>query len=232
MLNLVSLREQIYRYLREQMHSGNLLPGSTIDMTVISNQLGVSRTPLRDALIRLECEGFVKILPRRGVVVATLSLEDVKNLYEIIGMLEGGVIRDCFDQLDEQKVKEMEALNNDMVKAVYDERFDSYYQLNLDFHNVYLELSDNLELKKMLDNLKRRLYDFPRRSYIKEWELQNCDEHTQFLAEIRSGDRDGAIRVMRDIHWSFQTQERHIKKFYSRVARQIRADRALQDAKS
>ena len=72
-LNIKSLKEQVYEYLREQMRRGEILPGSAIDMEETSKKLGVSKTPLRDALLQLEMEDFVTILPRRMVVVNSLT---------------------------------------------------------------------------------------------------------------------------------------------------------------
>jgi DNA-binding GntR family transcriptional regulator len=79
-LNLKSLKDQVYEYLREQMHRGEILPGSVINMDETARKLGVSKTPLRDALLQLEMEDFVSILPRRGVVVNVLTLQDKKLL--------------------------------------------------------------------------------------------------------------------------------------------------------
>src|SRR5512136_3202318 len=87
-LNIKSLKEQVYEYLREQMRHGHILPGSVIDMEETSRRLGVSKTPLRDALLQLEMEDFVSILPRRKVVVNVLTEEDIRNYYDIIGALE------------------------------------------------------------------------------------------------------------------------------------------------
>jgi len=227
MLNLVSLREQVYQYLREEMHSGRLLPGETINPTRISRKLGISKTPLRDALIRLETEGFVTILPRRGVRVNALTLQDVKDAYEFIGALEGWVIVDVFESFTESHADEMERLNARMVLAVEREDFDSYYDLNLRFHEVYLALSDNMLLRDALTPIKQHLYDFPRRSYIKEWELRNCEEHQQFVDLARRGEREQAAGVMRDVHWSFKVQEKYIRQFYALVKGQIQAERAL-----
>ena len=84
LLNVKSLKEQVYEYLREQMRKGGLGPGSTIDMEETSKRLGVSKTPLRDALLLLETEGFVSVLPRRKVVVNPLTLQDIKDYYEIL----------------------------------------------------------------------------------------------------------------------------------------------------
>ncbi|MEW5722786.1 MAG: GntR family transcriptional regulator [Thermodesulfobacteriota bacterium] len=224
MLNLKSLREQVYYHLREEMHQGRLLPGASIDLNQIARSLGISKTPLRDALIQLESEGFVKILPRRGVRVATLTLNDIKNLYEIIGMLEAGIIMACFRQLTGEKVAHLERLNQRMRQAVNERDFDSYYNLNLEFHGVYVELSDNSELRRLMTLMKQRLYDFPRRCYIKEWELNNCDEHERFTERVKQGDALGAARLMRDVHWSYKVQEDFIHRFYSKVTAHIEAE--------
>jgi DNA-binding GntR family transcriptional regulator len=85
---LRSLREQVYQYLRAEMQNGRITPGKYLRLNRMSEQLGISKTPLRDAIIRLECEGFVTILPRRGVLMNRMTLQDVKDAYEIVGALE------------------------------------------------------------------------------------------------------------------------------------------------
>jgi DNA-binding GntR family transcriptional regulator len=74
MSNQISLREQVYHFFRQQMQSGMLAPGASINLNEISKKLAISKTPLRDALIQLETEGFVTILPRRGIIVNKLPL--------------------------------------------------------------------------------------------------------------------------------------------------------------
>ena len=226
MLNVTSLREQVYLYLREQMHTGALMPGSTINPTELSEQLGVSKTPLRDALIRLESEGFVEILPRRGVRVNPVTLEDVKAFYEIIGHLEAGAILVAFDKMGPSTIRGLEKLNLEMRTAINSGDFDIYYDKNLDFHEVYLQIHDNKHLRRMIRPLKQRLYDFPRRSYIKDWELRNCDEHDEFIDKIKSNDPEGAAAVMRDVHWSYKVQEDYILRFYSKIEEQMQAAQA------
>lgn len=228
MLNIISLREQVYRYLRDELHGGRLLPGSTINLNRISEKLGISKTPLRDALIRLESEGFVTILPRRGVRVNLLTLQDIKDAYEIVGALEGSVIVNVFDQLTNEHLARLVDLNIAMRQSIMENRFEAYYNLNLDFHQVYLDLSDNRELQRLITPLKLHLYDFPRRGYLREWELRNCDEHDQFIDLVRQGQRVEAARVMQDIHWSFPVQEDYILRFYSLMEKQIKKERQLQ----
>ena len=105
LLNIKSLKEQVYEYLREQMRTGGLRPGSAIDMEETSRRLGVSETPLRDALLQLEMEGFVTILPRRKIVVNALTLRDIRDFYEIIGALESAALRAAFARLGADEVR-------------------------------------------------------------------------------------------------------------------------------
>jgi DNA-binding GntR family transcriptional regulator len=225
-LNLKPLRQQVYEYLRDEMNKSKLLPGETINLTQICRSLGISKTPLRDALIQLEAEGFVTILPRRSVKVNALTLPDVKCLYEIVGALEASVICSIFEKLDSSQILRMENLNSEMRAAINQEDFDTYYDKNLEFHDVYLKMSGNLILQNLVEVHKQRLYDFPRPSYIKEWELNNCDEHQQLINSIKKGDRNGAAGIIKDVHWSFEVQEKYIREFYSRVADQYKAERS------
>jgi DNA-binding GntR family transcriptional regulator len=214
MLNTKSLREQVYEYLRDEIQNRNLLPGSTINLKNISQQLGISKTPLRDAIIQLEIEGFVNILPRRGVTVKKLTLQEIKDSYEIVGALEGSVILNEFGKITASHISKMEKLNHEQKAALEKEDYENYYKLNLNFHNIFNTLSDNKTLMQLIIPFKQRLYDFPRRGYIKEWEINNCDEHHQFIELVKKKDREGAARIMRDVHWSYAVQEKYILQFY------------------
>lgn len=209
-----SLREQVYEYLRDEINKHEILPGSTINLNELSKKLGISKTPLRDAIIQLEIKGFVTILPRRGVIVKKLTLQEVKDSYTIVGALESAVLLEVFDRIDESRISRMQKLNGLQVDALQKEEYDLYYRHNLDFHNVFLDLSDNQTLKNVIMPLKQRLYDFPRRGYIREWELNNCREHEQFIENIRKKDSRAAAGLLRDVHWSFKVQEQNIRKFY------------------
>ena len=213
-----SLREQVYEYIRDQMMAGHILPNTTLNLNQISDHLGISKTPLRDALIRLEVEGFVTIMPRRGVVVNGLTLQDVKDFYQICGALEGDVVKVVFDQFNDSHIAAMRQLNSEMRGAIQQEEFVRYYNMNIRFHDIFLDLSDNRVIRPTLMPLKQRLYDFQRRPYVKEWELRNLDEHDQFIDAIQSGDRDEAVRLLRDVHWSFSVQEDYIRTFHQREA--------------
>jgi DNA-binding GntR family transcriptional regulator len=214
-LNIKSLKEQVYEYLRERMRTGELMPGAVIDMEETSRTLGVSKTPLRDALLQLEMEEFVTILPRRKIVVNTLTLQGVRNSYEIIGALESTALLAAFDRFREADLKRMERANEGMKKAIEADDFDLYYDRNLEFHDTFLGLCGNTALARIVNRLKRRLYDFPRpKGFVKEWEEASIGEHRRLLDLIKHGKKDEAAAWVRDVHWSFKVQEKYVAKYY------------------
>jgi DNA-binding GntR family transcriptional regulator len=213
-LKFSSLSDQVYTYLRKQMNQGELLPGSTINIGEIAKQLGISKTPLRDALIHLEIEGFVTILPRRGVQVNKLRMEDVKNAYDAVGLVESFIVQQCIEKISSSHIKQLEQLNKKMVANIKRNDFSTLFQMNLEFHNVYLDISDNDLLKKFILPIKHRLYDFPRQNYIPEWELRNSAEHQLFIDYLKQGNGDAAASLLKDTHWSFDCQKDYIYSFY------------------
>lgn len=215
---LRSLRQQVYQYLRAEMQKGHIVPGEYIRLTEMSEQLGISKTPLRDAIIQLECEGFVTILPRRGVLMNRLTLQDVKDAYDIVGALEASVIIDVSRRFETDRLDAMAEINNRMKTLIEQEDFDHHYAqffaFNVAFHDHFLDLSDNRQIKKIVLPIKQRLYDFPRRRYIREWERQNCREHDELVQLIRDGEGRTAADLLQNRHWSFGYYEGFIRKFY------------------
>ena len=215
MILLASLREQIYSYLRDAIQSGNLEPGAAVNIDEMSRELGISKTPLKEAMIRLECEGFVTFLPRRGVQVRGLTGAELKDYYEIIGYLEAGVVGAVFERLRAPAVvRRLKRSNADQARTLKKGNFDRYYQLNLEFHDIFLSLSPNQTLYRMVVPLKQRLYDFPRKAYWPEWETVNLGEHRRFIESIEKGDRAAAVAVIRDEHWGWQKHEPYFIRFY------------------
>lgn len=215
-LNLKSLKEQVYDYLRQQFQKHKLQPGAVINMEATARKLGVSKTPLRDALIQLEMEGFVTISPRRGIFVNALPLEEIREFYQVIGALESAALQQAFARLGAPGIKKMDQLNRQMQKAIDAEEFDLFYQKNLLFHECFIELCGNKNLERIVGNLKKRLYDFPqKRQWIKEWEQASIGEHQEIVDFLAAGDAQSAALFLRDVHWSFAVQEKFIRKYYA-----------------
>ncbi|HTX72284.1 MAG TPA: GntR family transcriptional regulator [Rectinemataceae bacterium] len=214
-LDLRSLSELVYEDLKRRLNEGSLRPGQFIDLSALGRELGMSRTPLRDALIRLELEGFVKVYPRRGVMVRSLDLADIRDVYEILGALEAQAAVKAEGRITAADCDRMEGLYRSMIDFLSQDDFASFYSANLAFHDVYLDLSDNRDLVRTVRVLKERLYDFPRRSaYVKEWELASNEEHMRIVECFRGGDYQGVAHWIRDVHWSYEVQERYIRRYY------------------
>jgi DNA-binding GntR family transcriptional regulator len=218
--SVVSLRQQVYDYLRGQMNRGELRPGSTINIKDMSARFGISLTPLREALLQLETEGFVTIFPRKGIVVNPLSEDDIRHAYEVIGALEAAVVFNERAKIKSTETVRMRHLNGLMREALERQDFTTFYDHNIAFHNVYLDLSNNDRLVRTVMILKQRLYDFPRREgFVKEWEITSTGEHERFIELLESGDAKEASDYMRDVHWSFDVQRPWIHRYYQELER-------------
>lgn len=214
-LNVKSLKEQVYDYLRQQIHLQVLRPGMAVNLERTSAELGISRTPLRDALIQLEMEGFVTIKARRGIYVNGLTLDEIGEFYQVIGALEQSALMMAGSDLDVELVREMRQLNGEMKKSLERDQFDLFYSLNLSFHNLYLNRCNNRHLIRIVENLKKRLYDFPSQErWLKEWELSSVAEHDRMVDYLERGDISAAARYIHDVHWGFECQRPFIEKYY------------------
>ena len=198
------LRVQVYDYLQEQMRRGVLEPGASISVNTMIKELGVSRTPLREALLLLQEQGFVSIQPQRGVKINVLTMNDVKDIYEILGGIESRVILSVFEKITTTEIEQMKSCNRKIETALTEGDIISHNQANIDFHDVFLDLSDNHRLRRYVKNLKMQLYDFPKRNYGRVWNLKNLEEHKTFVSLLEEARAVDAADYLRDMHWDFK----------------------------
>ncbi len=211
-----SLREEVYERLQKLMNEGHLRPGRYLDLNALAGEIGISRTPLRDALLRLESEGFVEILNRRGVRLTRLTLSVIRDIYELVGALESAALRSVAARICPETVGHMRTLSEEMECALDDSDFARFYDANLAFHDAYLDLSDNRELVRQVRTLKQRLYDFPRlKGFVPEWERASNEEHRELIDLLADGMTAEAADLLRDVHWSFTVQEPYIRRYYA-----------------
>lgn len=201
------LRVQVYDYLQRQMFIGALKPGASISVNTMIKELKVSRTPLREALLLLQEQGFVSIVPQRGVEINLLTLDDVKDIYEIIGGIESRVIMSVFHQIGEEEILNMREHNQQMESALAKGDIVTHNQANVAFHDVFLSLSENQRLLRYVKILKMQLYDFPKRDYGKQWNENNLKQHNRFITLIQEGKHSEAAEYMRDTHWVFDSPD-------------------------
>ena len=194
------LRLQVYEYLRAELRRGNLKPGMFISINQLMQPLNLSRTPLRDALLQLQTEGFVTFLPQRGVRINKLTQRDIQDLYEILGGLDSRALLSVFDQLEPSRVKAMARINEDMLKNITNEDFNVYWDLNTAFHHIYLDLSLNQPLVNQLTIVRHKLFEFGKKDWSMKMRQMNYDEHVRLIELIQERDPVAAADFIRDVH--------------------------------
>lgn len=194
------LRTQVYEYLRTELREGNLKPGEFLSMNQLQKQMEISRTPLRDALLLLEAEGFVDFLPQRGIRINELTQQDIENMYEILGALDSRALLSVFDRIGEREIEQMKNINEEMRKNLEDHEFQRYWNLNTAFHGVYLNFSLNAALLNHLSIVRQRLFAFGKKDWSLKMKTMNYTEHLKMIELIEQGDGIGAANFMRDVH--------------------------------
>lgn len=213
--SIATLREKVYNHLKKLIKARKLKSGEFIDLNLIGQELGMSRTPLRDALFQLENEGFITIYPRRGVMLNSLNLKTVKDIYEIVGALESAVLLSAAGKLTDGDIAKMRQLDGEMQVCLDREDYETLYKHNVAFHNVFLSKSKNEEMIRTARIQRERLYEFPEwRSLLTDWEQSNLYEHIEMVRLLEGGDWRGAADYLRDIHWSYSVQEKFIRTYY------------------
>ncbi|MDR1915276.1 MAG: GntR family transcriptional regulator [Synergistaceae bacterium] len=213
--SIETLREKVYNHLKKLIKARRLKSGEFMDLNMIGQELGMSRTPLRDALFQLESEGFITIFPRRGVMLNSLDLKMVRDIYEIIGALESSALLSVAGKLSANDIKKMKQLDDEIQVCLDKDNYEALYKCNVAFHNVFLNKSKNDELIRTARIQRERLYDFPEwRTLLTDWEQSNLYEHIEIVRLLEEGDFTGAADYLRDVHWSYSVQEKFIRTYY------------------
>jgi len=206
MPDYLSLKDHVYRYISDRINSGTLHSGDKLNELQVCEELKISRTPVREALVQLASDGYLDFLPRRGFRVKELDLTRVRELYEVIGTLDGRAAALCIDRMREDDLARMDALAREMDAAIEAEQGDRYYELQIAFHDVYLDRCENSELVALLQRLKK---SFIRKYYLfenpgNEWEVirETNREHYEMLRLFRARKADVLERYVRDVHWN------------------------------
>jgi DNA-binding GntR family transcriptional regulator len=210
-----SLREQVYDHLKAELKSGVLDTGAFLDLNRLAEELGVSRTPLRDALIQLEAEEFVTIAPRRGVAVRTLEAQDIKEIYQLMGSLEATAVL-ASAPLGRQDIARLRHLDRLALRAVDAGDREGYYLNNYAFHDFFLERLGNARVTALVHLKRQQLYDWNRKfEHIHAtWEHSGLHEHEEIVGLLERGRAAEAAAYLRDVHWGFKVQEAFVRQVY------------------
>jgi DNA-binding GntR family transcriptional regulator len=191
--------EQAYARIKQEIRSNCMPPGFQAPEPEIAAELGMSRTPVREALIRLQAEGLVELVPRRGVRVLALSADDMREIYEILTALEPEAAANLAARRPTQEVlAPLEAAVSEMEAALKNPDLDRWAAADDRFHRELLALQNNRRLEEFLG----ALYDQAHRARmvtlrLRELPVKSTAEHREILTHLRNGDGAGARRLFR-----------------------------------
>lgn len=193
-----SLAQQAVDLLRERIFSHELLPGRRLDEAVLAEQLGISRTPLREALKVLSTEGLIELRPRKGCYVAELLQADLEEIFPIMAMLEGGVASEVARKRTPAELKDLDALHERLERHAAAGDVDRYYETNYRFHDTLQQLAGNRWLQTVIGDLRKMLKLSRHRSLRLEGRLmESLAEHRALMKALHAGKPAQAEKVMR-----------------------------------
>ena len=193
----LTLWQRVYDHLRAEILSGRLEPGAELAEVALSEQLGVSRGPLREAIGRLASEGLVTVRPRRGAVVRSLSKEEFVELYQVREALEMLAVRLAVPRLGPEDVAALEELVATMAAHAERGEVAEFFESNSAFHVRLVEASGNAKLLELYEQLLAQLGRYRLRSLTLRGNLErSVAEHAAILRAAKRGDADRAAHLM------------------------------------
>ncbi|MCX7922762.1 MAG: GntR family transcriptional regulator [Clostridia bacterium] len=162
------LREVIFNTLREAIIVGELKPGERLMEVQLAEKMGVSRTPVREAIRKLELEGLVNMIPRKGAHVAELSVKDIMDVLEVRSSLDGLATALSAERITEEEIKELKHVYTQFVTYVEKENLNGAIKKDVEFHDVIYRSSRNDKLIQISNNLREQVQRF-RVIYLKDY---------------------------------------------------------------
>lgn len=210
-----SLRNQAYESLKRGILNCDLKPGEAVTVTELAEELGIGRTPVIQAVDRLMLEGLVEVMPRKGVVVSPISLDDLVEIIEVRLLNEIQAARWAAERISKQQLDDMRDNLNRMHKASAARDVATLIMLDSQFHSLISAATGNESLAELLG----RLHDRSLRFWTLSLKMPHrndrvCEQHAAIIDALQSGSADKAEQAMRD----------HIKDFQSSILAQVVRD--------
>ena len=186
------LREEVYQVLRKAIIEGKLRGGARLVETEIAQQLGISRTPVREAIHMLESEGMVSSIPRKGYVVADFSAQEVEEIFGVRQVLEGYAGRLATSRISVTQLDELKVIYARSLKCVDEQDSASQlFQLNTEFHDLLISCSQNRRLRELIDTVRSSLLSYRLATLTDPAERRHSVEgHKLILAALERRDAD------------------------------------------
>lgn len=190
------LSQKVYRVLKAEIIKGSLKPGTKLLEGKIAKQMGVSRTPIREALRELAAEGFVKMSPNQGMIVINSSIEDIQEVLQIRGVLEGLAARLAAEKINQKEVNELEKYLKQMEIFTKKDDALAFSEMDAEFHELILNVCGNKRLIQLRRNLSDQAHRYRIRSLSIPGRLRySLKEHQEIVEAIKKKDSIQANRL-------------------------------------
>lgn len=192
------LSNQVYGLLKEMIANHRFEPGNRINVEQITKELGVSRTPVWEAVGRLEQEDLVENIPNRGVFMAVLTPRKALDLYAVREVLEGMAAKLAAGRVDEKSLAQLEDCLRQQEQIVKSRDLKEYSKSDFKFHALIYQLSGNVYLQEMLETIKNKMRPIKFSLHVDPFLPYLYDQHVKLFEALRTGDAEKAEAVFRE----------------------------------
>jgi len=196
--NAKSIRQKIYRHLREQLLNGEIPPHQHLVEARIAREIGTSRTPIREALHSLELEGLIESIPRVGYVVKPIDEDEVEEICEIRGAIEGVGARWAMEKAPQKLIEDLKKNILASEEKAVQEDPKIFVELDAQFHEIIARLSGSKRLQELGQTLRRHMLRYRLQSiYLAENVLRAIQGHKRILEAIEKGNLEEVSRAIK-----------------------------------
>lgn len=182
-----SISDKVFEQLKNAILNGELKPGERLIERKLSEKLGISRTPVREAIQKLKSQGLAVQLPRKGAVVSMVTPKEVIDVFNIREVLEGLAARLAAENANKRQVNQLNRIVEEMIKSLEQNNEDELEELHIKFHEAVYKASGNEKLYQMLINLQEYIRTYTRVGYSFHGRREEATlEHRQIVREIES----------------------------------------------
>lgn len=188
------LRDVVFNTLRQAILRGELKPGERLMEIQLANKLGVSRTPIREAIRKLELEGLVLMIPRKGAEVADIKEKNLRDVLEVRSALETLSVRLACERITDEQIEELKRAAKEFKFTLKSGDITKIAEADVKFHDVIYEATENKKLIQLLNNLREQMYRY-RVEYLKNEtaHAKLLKEHEEIISKIEKRETQAAI---------------------------------------
>ena len=190
MNEFLPLRDVVFNTLRQAILTGELKPGERLMEIHLANKLGVSRTPIREAIRKLELEGLVTMIPRRGAEVAQITGKSLQDVLEVRRSLDALCAELACERISDAEIAALEAACKEFEEATYTRDARVIAAADVALHDIIIKATNNNRLVQLVNNLAEQMYRY-RFEYIKDYSMHGrlVEEHRGIFEAIRKKDK-------------------------------------------